>query len=63
MGRYVQYALEQDIEGRVLFMASVMVGWSKEELQVYAAQLRREMRSGKKHAYYRQKAVWGRKPE
>ncbi|KAK1763691.1 S-adenosyl-L-methionine-dependent methyltransferase [Phialemonium atrogriseum] len=63
IGQYAQLSLEQDSEGWVLFMANVMVGWSKEEIQVYTTQLRREIRSGKKHAFYRQRVVWGRKPE
>jgi hypothetical protein len=61
MGRYTQFGLETDIEGTVLFMAYTL-GWSKEEIQVYIAHLRGEMRSGKMNAYYRQKVVWGRKP-
>ena len=44
-------------------MASVMEGWTTEEIQVYIATLRREVRSGNYHPYYRQKVVWGRKPE
>ncbi|KAL1850181.1 hypothetical protein VTK73DRAFT_9734 [Phialemonium thermophilum] len=61
IGRYSQYALEQDIEGTVLFMANLL-GWTKAEVGVYIAHLRRELRSGKFHAYYRQKTVIGRKP-
>lgn len=44
-------------------MANVLQGWSRDEIQVYIATLRRELRSGEHHAYYRQKVVWGRKPE
>lgn len=62
IGTYAQATLEQDIEGYVLFLASVVQDWSKEELDVYIAQLRRELRSGKLHPYYKQKVVWGRKP-
>ncbi|KAF4963191.1 hypothetical protein FSARC_8769 [Fusarium sarcochroum] len=61
MGRYTQFGLETDTEGFVLFMAHTL-GWTKDEIQVYIAHLRREMRAGKSHAYYRQKVVWGRKP-
>ena len=38
-------------------------GWSREQVQVYIAHLRRELRAGKYHVYYWQKVVWGRKPE
>ncbi|KAM0549227.1 hypothetical protein ACHAPJ_009537 [Fusarium lateritium] len=61
MGRYTQFGLETDTEGFVLFMAHTL-GWTKDEIQVYIAHLRREMRAGRSHAYYRQKVVWGRKP-
>lgn len=61
-GQWVQLVLEQDLEGHVLFLANVAQGWTKEEIHVYIAQLRREVRSGKHHGYYRQKVVWGRRP-
>ncbi|KAH7309073.1 S-adenosyl-L-methionine-dependent methyltransferase [Stachybotrys elegans] len=61
MGRFTQHGLETDTEGFVLFMGHTL-GWSREEIQVYIAQLRNQMRSGASHAYYNQKVVWGRKP-
>lgn len=61
IGRYASHGLENDIEGTVLFMAHTL-GWSRPEIRVYAAQVRREMRSGKHHGYYAQKVVWGQKP-
>ncbi|KAG8167319.1 hypothetical protein KVR01_003008 [Diaporthe batatas] len=63
IGHWAQTALESDIEGYVLFIANVIVGWSREEVLVYIAQLRREIRSSKNHSYFKLKAVWGRKPE
>lgn len=62
IGELAQLTLLSDIEGYVLFMANVMSTWSREEVQIYAAQLRREIRSGKLHGYYRQRCAWGRKP-
>lgn len=47
----------------MLFVANVIAGWTREEVLVYIAQLRREIRTGKHHAYFKVKAVWGRKPE
>ena len=55
--------IEQDSEGLVLFAANVLNGWSREQVAVYIAQVKRELRSGKKHAHYFQKIVWGRKPK
>jgi len=45
-----------------MFMAQ-MVGWSREEITAYLAKFNRELRSGRHHAYYRQKVVYGKKPE
>lgn len=41
IGQWAQTALECDIEGYVLFIANVIAGWSREEILVYIAQLRR----------------------
>ncbi|KAM0484600.1 hypothetical protein ACHAP7_003160 [Fusarium lateritium] len=62
IGKYAQATLEQDIEGYVLFMANTVEGWTKEEVEVYISMLRRELRQGKMHPYYQQKAVWAQKP-
>ncbi|KAK0628774.1 S-adenosyl-L-methionine-dependent methyltransferase [Bombardia bombarda] len=62
IGRYAQLASEQDTEGYIMLIANTL-GWRREEILVYVAQLRREIRSGKYHGFYRQKVVWGRKPE
>ncbi|KAJ3520910.1 hypothetical protein NM208_g13524 [Fusarium decemcellulare] len=63
IGQFSHAAMEQDFEGFVLYMASIVLGWSKEEVSVYCSQLRREMRSGKYHPYCRLRVVYGRKPE
>lgn len=62
LGTLSQVALESDIEGYILFMAST-VGWTREEIQVYISHFRREIRSGKFYPYFPQRVVWGRKPE
>jgi hypothetical protein len=61
MGGYTKYGLETDSEGFILFMAHTL-GWSRDEILVYIAHFRREMRSGKHHGYFAQKVVWGQKP-
>ncbi|UZP45123.1 hypothetical protein NXS19_012935 [Fusarium pseudograminearum] len=62
IGQCTQATLEQDGKGTVLHMATAL-GWSEEEVTVFISHLRREIRSPKIHAFFRQKAVWGRKPE
>lgn len=61
MGRFVQHNLEADSEGFVLFFAHAL-GWSKEEIHVFLAHFRKEMRAGKQHAYFKERVVWARKP-
>ncbi|CAI4217645.1 unnamed protein product [Parascedosporium putredinis] len=62
IGTFAAFAVDRDIEGFIGFVSSVQ-GWTKEEVAVYTAQLRRELRSRKHHVWYWQKIVWGRKPE
>ena len=61
IGTLGQIVLESDTEGYVLFIANTM-GWSRDEVQVYIAHLRREVRSLRHYPYYRAKVVYGRKP-
>lgn len=49
--------------GFVVKTWSAIMGWSIEEIQIYAAHLRRELRSRTIHPYYIQKVVIGRKPD
>ncbi|GAB1312634.1 SAM-dependent methylransferase [Madurella fahalii] len=62
IGEFTKLTLTQDAEGFLVFIANTL-GWSREEIMVYLAMFRREVRSGAYHAYYKQKVVWGRKPE
>ncbi|KAF4974220.1 hypothetical protein FZEAL_8858 [Fusarium zealandicum] len=62
IARFQQLAVEQDTEGSMMYVAHLS-GWSKEEVTVYIAHLRREFRSKDIHGYYRQRALWARKPE
>ncbi|KAI0411282.1 S-adenosyl-L-methionine-dependent methyltransferase [Xylaria grammica] len=62
IGQYARLALEQDVEGFIMYMWTTVLGWTREEITVYAAHLRRELRSPNYHAYYPQRVVVGRKP-
>ncbi|KAK0386730.1 hypothetical protein NLU13_6566 [Sarocladium strictum] len=61
IGTYQRAAFDTDPEGTVLFMAS-QVGWTRDEVSVYLAHFRRELRAKGCHPYYRQRVAWGRKP-
>lgn len=62
VGLFTSNSMMQDTDGYILFMANTL-GWSRDEIMVYSAELRREIRAGKRHGYIRQRAVWARKPE
>lgn len=61
IGQFSRAAIENDIEGIVGFSAT-QLGWSREQIAVYAAHLRRELRSRQVHAYYRSNVAWAQKP-
>ncbi|KAK7423551.1 hypothetical protein QQX98_001009 [Neonectria punicea] len=62
IGQFCSLFATQDTEGFITFVTSTL-GWSIEEVQVYVAHFRREVRNLNIHTYIRLKAVWGRKPE
>jgi SAM-dependent methyltransferase len=61
MGLYFRATLENDTEGAIGFLAS-QLGWTKEEISVYAARLRRELRTNSVHAFCRFNLVYAQKP-
>ena len=61
IGRISQLTVEEDAEGFLFHVANVL-GWSEEEVHVYAADFRNEIRSKKYRPYFYQSVVWGRKP-
>ncbi|EXL45061.1 hypothetical protein FOCG_13824 [Fusarium oxysporum f. sp. radicis-lycopersici 26381] len=62
IGQFTRAAIENDIEGAVGFMAT-QIGWSQDEIRVYAAHLRKELRSNQHHSYYRANVMWAQKPK
>lgn len=62
VGQFGEAFATGDTEGFVLFVANLL-GWSMEEVHVYIAQIRREIRNRKIHPYFRVRVVWGRKPK
>ena len=62
MGSYMHTAFEKDMEGMMQYTASVL-DWSEQEIKVYMALFKRELRSHKKHGLFWQKVVWAQKPE
>lgn len=62
IGSFQRLATSNDVTGSMLYMGTLL-GWKPEEVQVYAANLRREFKSPHIHAYYLQKIVWAQKPQ
>lgn len=50
-----------DVEGYVMYPATAL-GWTPEEVSVYAAHVRRDIRDPTMHGYFTQKVVYARKP-
>ncbi|RSL79145.1 hypothetical protein CDV31_017230, partial [Fusarium ambrosium] len=62
VGLYTHAALDADLEGLLLRPAVDVLGWGLDEVYRLAAELRKELRSGKVHAYLLLKVVFGQKP-
>ncbi|KAM0326606.1 hypothetical protein ACHAQA_006475 [Verticillium albo-atrum] len=61
-GKFFQAAILQDIEGTLNFIALVL-GWSPDEVAVFGAHYRSEIKNKRIHGYFSQRVVWGKKPE
>ena len=48
--------------GYILFMWGAVLGWTREEIQVYLAHLRVQLHDTSVHGYYMHRVVYGRKP-
>ncbi|KAF2727590.1 S-adenosyl-L-methionine-dependent methyltransferase [Polyplosphaeria fusca] len=62
IGRWNQLRLHQGIEGFMLRLLTQVGGWSVARAQVFLAEMRRELKSTKTHAYLPGTVVYGRKP-
>ncbi len=62
IGRFSRLALLNDIDGYMFFLANLL-GWSEEQIKVFIAHMRKELKAMEYHYYYRQKVMWAQKPE
>jgi SAM-dependent methyltransferase len=63
IGSGIRQALDQDMEGYVTFIAQIVAGWSREDVQDYSVRLRRETGNYEWQLYYKHRLVYGRKPQ
>lgn len=59
---FISQLMLEDAEGYVLFLANTL-GWLREEVHVFLAHLRTEIKTNKYCPYYKWRVIWGRKPE
>ena len=62
VGRFMQLTLENDMEGYTLFLWTSILGWSKEEHQVFMMSMRKVLRNRRIHIYVNTRYVYGQKP-
>ncbi|KAF3799463.1 Secondary metabolism regulator laeA [Colletotrichum gloeosporioides] len=63
IGLWCAESMMQGIESICMALFTRMLDWTKEEVLVFCAHVRDEMKKGKVHAYFLVYSVWGRKPE
>ncbi|KAK0745700.1 S-adenosyl-L-methionine-dependent methyltransferase [Schizothecium vesticola] len=63
IGTYALMSIDSDLEGWILYIWTAVMGWSKEEVTVYVAHLRKQLRDRRVHAYVKYRAIYARKPE
>ncbi|KAH0436351.1 methyltransferase domain-containing protein [Colletotrichum camelliae] len=62
MGLWTQASLLPGIEGMSLALMTREMGWSKEETLILCAEVRKELKDPKIHAYWNGYVIYGRKP-
>lgn len=63
VGLYCYVSISSDIEGLVQFMYGNILGWTQEQISVYAAHALRELKDMSIHGYCHWQVVYGQKPE
>ncbi|KAL2132740.1 hypothetical protein VTI74DRAFT_3423 [Chaetomium olivicolor] len=62
-GRWAKMTLLADVEGYLLYMWNAVMGWSKEEIQVFIGYLKHQWNVEGLNPYFIRRVVYGRKPE
>ncbi|KAI0892162.1 S-adenosyl-L-methionine-dependent methyltransferase [Annulohypoxylon nitens] len=63
VGLYARSAMEEGMEGFVLYLFTNGLGWSREQVTLYLHRVRQELRDTRKSPYIEVQVVYGRKPE
>ncbi|OTB07000.1 hypothetical protein M426DRAFT_318365 [Hypoxylon sp. CI-4A] len=62
VGTYGRCAMEEGMEGFVLYLFAKGLGWSREQVTLYLSHVRRELRDRRKSPYVEVQVIYGRKP-
>ncbi|KAG7284720.1 hypothetical protein NEMBOFW57_009329 [Staphylotrichum longicolle] len=63
IGEYSHAAMEQDLEGMILYMFKEVMGWSTVEIHAYIGHLRRQLRDKSVHPVAKLRLIYAQKPE
>ncbi|KAL4912989.1 S-adenosyl-L-methionine-dependent methyltransferase [Aspergillus aurantiobrunneus] len=62
LGLYNRLQWEEGIEGWCMYLLTAVLGWTREEVELYLSRMRKGLRNNKIHAYQEYTVVYGRKP-
>ncbi|KAL4779831.1 S-adenosyl-L-methionine-dependent methyltransferase [Aspergillus varians] len=62
LGLYNRLQWEEGIEGWCMYLLTAVLGWTREEVELYLSRMRQGLRNTKIHAYQEFTVVYGRKP-
>ncbi|KAI2639258.1 S-adenosyl-L-methionine-dependent methyltransferase [Xylaria nigripes] len=62
LGAFAQLAIEQDLDGYAMMLFTKALGWSRQEVTIFLARVRKEIRDPKIQPYFLIEVVYGRKP-
>ncbi|KAI8664214.1 hypothetical protein NCS55_00929500 [Fusarium keratoplasticum] len=63
VGQFLRSTMENDIEGYTMILWHQVMGWPKDEYQVFLMGMRKALRDKRIHSYMNLRYVWARKPE
>ncbi|KAJ8106592.1 hypothetical protein ONZ43_g7014 [Nemania bipapillata] len=63
LGAFARLAMEQDLDGYAMYLFTNALGWSEQQVTIFLARVRKEMRDLKMQPYFLIEVVCGRKPE
>ncbi|KAI8665265.1 hypothetical protein NCS56_00961900 [Fusarium sp. Ph1] len=63
VGQFLRSTMENDMEGYTMILWHQVMGWPKDEYQVFLMGMRKALRDKRIHSYMNLRYVWARKPE